>query len=136
VKFLERFTLGLTVLRDRKRAGIAFLWTLAHWLLCAGSYWLAYKAIGLDAPPSSTLFMQTIIVLAVALPQAPGFVGVFEVFAVAALAVYGVPRDMAIAWAVVYHVISYIPVTVLGLVFFARLGLTFREIRTRGDVNA
>lgn len=110
-KFLERFTLGLTVLRDGKRFAIAFAWTLAHWLLCAASYWLAYKAIGLHAPLTSTLFVQTIIVLAVAIPQAPGFVGVFEGVAIASLAVYGVPADLAAAWAVVYHVISYIPVT-------------------------
>lgn len=135
-KFLERFTLGLTVLRDRKRFTIAFLWTLAHWLLCAASYWLAYKAIGLEAPVTSTLFVQTIIVLSVAIPSTPGFVGIFEFFAVAALTVYGVPTDMAAAWAVVYHVISYIPVTGLGLIYFARLGLNFREISNRSEVNA
>lgn len=135
-KFLERFTLGLTVLRDGKRSFFTFVWTVAHWLLCAASYWLAYRAIGLDAPLTSTLFVQTIIVLAVAIPQAPGFLGVFEFFAVAALAVYGVPANLAAAWAVVYHVISYIPVTGLGLIYFARLGLTFREIRNRGEAGA
>jgi glycosyltransferase 2 family protein len=135
-KFLARFALGLTVLRDMRRSGIALLWTLAHWVLCAASYWLAYKAIGLDAPLTSTLFMQTILVLAVALPQAPGFVGVFEGVAIASLAVYGVPADLAAAWAVVYHVISYIPVTGLGLIYFARLGLTFREIGSRGEAGA
>ena len=133
--FLERFTLGLTVLRDGKRFVIVLLWTFAHWLLCAASYWLAYKAIGLDAPLTSTLFVQTIIVLAVAIPQAPGFIGVFEGVAIASLAVYGVPKDVAAAWAVVYHVISYIPVTVLGLIYFARMGLTFGEIK-RGGHNA
>ena len=135
-RFLERFTLGLTVLRDGKRSFIAFLWTVAHWLLCAASYWFAYQAIGLHAPLTSTLFVQTMIVLAVAIPQAPGFVGVFETVAIASLAVYGVPANLAAAWAIVYHVISYIPVTGLGLIYFARLGLTFREIRNRGDASA
>jgi glycosyltransferase 2 family protein len=133
--FLERFTLGLTVLRDGRRFSLAFLWTVAHWVLCAASYWLAYKAIGIDAPLTSTLFMQTIIVLAVALPQGPGFIGVFEAVAIACLAVYNVPNDLAVAWAVVYHVISYIPVTALGLIYFARLGLSFRDIK-RQPTNA
>jgi uncharacterized protein (TIRG00374 family) len=133
--FLERFTLGLTVLRDGKRFAIAFAWTGAHWLLCAASFWLAYKAIGLNAPLSSTLFVQTIIVLAVAIPSTPGFVGVFEFFAVLALAVYNVPPDLAAAWAVVYHVISYIPVTGLGLIYFFRMGLTFGEMK-RGSEHA
>ena len=134
-EFFERFTLGLSILRDARRFGIAFVWTVAHWVLCAFSYWLGYKAVGLAAPASSALFTQTIIVLAVAIPQGPGFVGVFEAVAIACLAVYNVPSDMAAAWAVVYHVISYIPVTALGLVYFARLGLSFRNIK-RQPVNA
>jgi glycosyltransferase 2 family protein len=134
--FLDRFTLGLTVLRDARRFTVAFLWTLAHWLLCAASYWLAYKAIGLNAPLSSTLFVQTIIVLAVAIPSTPGFVGVFEFFAVLALAVYNVPADLAAAWAIVYHVISYIPVTGLGLIYFFRMGLSFGDIKGVQKQNA
>jgi glycosyltransferase 2 family protein len=134
--FLDRFTLGLTVLRDGKRFTIAFFWTLAHWLLCAASYWLAYQAIGLHAPLSSTLFVQTIIVLAVAIPSTPGFVGVFEAFAVLALTVYNVPTDLALAWAIVYHVISYIPVTGLGLIYFFRMGLSFGDIKGVQKQNA
>jgi uncharacterized protein (TIRG00374 family) len=128
--FLERFTHGLTILRDPGRFGIAFFWALAHWLVCAASYWLGYKALGIDAPLSSTLFTQTMIVLAVAIPQAPGFVGVFEAVAAGCLTLYGVPTDVAVAWAVAYHVASYIPVTGLGLIYFARLGLSFKDIRS------
>jgi uncharacterized protein (TIRG00374 family) len=127
--FLERFTLGLTILRDGRRFGVAFLWTAAHWLLCAASYWLGYKALGLDAPISSTLFTQSMIVLAVAIPQGPAFIGVFEAFAIACLTLYGVPSDLAAAWAVAYHVVSFIPVTALGLIYFARLGLSFSDIK-------
>jgi uncharacterized protein (TIRG00374 family) len=131
VAFLEHFTHGLTVLRDPRRFGVAFFWTVAHWLLCAFSYWLGYKALGFSAPISSTLFTQTMIVLAVAIPQGPGFIGVFEGVAIACLTLYGVPNDVAAAWALAYHVASYIPVTGLGLIYFARLGLSFKDIRSQ-----
>ena len=84
----------------------------------------------------SAIFTQTIIVLAVALPQAPGFVGVFEYFAVLALSVYGVPKEIAAAWAIAYHVASYIPVTMLGLIYSIRMGLNVGEIKTGAATNA
>jgi glycosyltransferase 2 family protein len=128
--FLERFAAGLTILRDPRRFLLAFMWTLIHWLVCAASYVIAYRAIGLEAPVMSALFVQGIIVLAVALPQAPGFVGVFEGFAVVALGVYGVDKDIAIAWAIAYHVATYIPVTVLGLIYSVRMGLHVGDIKS------
>jgi uncharacterized protein (TIRG00374 family) len=133
--FLERFAAGLTILRDPRRFLLAFMWTLIHWLVCAASYVMAYKAIGLEAPVMSALFVQGIIVLAVALPSSPGFVGIFEAVAVVALAVYGVDKDIAIAWAIAYHVVTYIPVTVLGLIYSIRMGLNVGDIKT-GAANA
>jgi uncharacterized protein (TIRG00374 family) len=127
--FLERFAAGLTILRDPKRFLLAFMWTLIHWLVCAASYVIAYKAIGLEAPIMSALFVQGIIVLAVAVPSSPGFVGVFESFAIVALSVYGVNKDIAAAWAIAYHVVTYIPVTVLGLIYSVRMGLHIGDIK-------
>jgi uncharacterized protein (TIRG00374 family) len=127
--FLERFAAGLTILRDPRRFLLAFMWTVLHWLVCAASYWIGYRALGLEAPFMSAVFTQTLIVLAVALPQAPGFIGVFEGAAIIGLAVYGVPKEIALAWAIAYHVASYIPVTVLGLIYSIRMGLHFGDIR-------
>jgi uncharacterized protein (TIRG00374 family) len=135
-RFFERFAEGLSILKSPQRFLLAFIWTLVHWLVCAASYWLAYLAIGLEAPFMSALFVQTMIVLAVALPQAPGFVGVFETVAVLALAVYGVEKEIAFAWAIAYHVVTYIPVTVLGLIYSIRMGLSLGEIQGSKPANA
>jgi uncharacterized protein (TIRG00374 family) len=134
--FLERFAAGLTILRDPRRFLLAFMWTLVHWLVCAASYWIAYQAIGVDAPFMSAIFTQTLIVLAVALPQAPGFVGVFETVAILGLSVYGVPKDIAAAWAIAYHVATYVPVTLLGLIYSIRMGLHVGDIKKGAAANA
>lgn len=134
--FFARFAEGLTILKDPRRFLLAFMWTLIHWLVCAASYWLAFQAIGLEAPFMAAIFTQTIIVLAVALPQAPGFIGVFETFAILGLSVYGVPKDIAAAWAIAYHAVTYIPVTVLGLIYAVRMGLNIGEINEGAKANA
>ena len=134
-RFFERFAEGLAILKDPRRFLLAFLWTLVHWLVCAGSYVIAYRALGLEAPFMSALFVQGIIVLAVALPQAPGFIGVFESFAMMALAVYGVDKEVAVAWAIAYHVVTYIPVTVLGLIYSIRMGMHIADVTKAPPAN-
>lgn len=120
---------GLGVLRDTRRFLSVLFWALAHWLVHALGLYLGFLAVGLDAPFSAALFLQGVLGIGVALPSSPGFVGVFEAAAVAGLAVYGVSRDLAFSWAVGYHVLSFIPITVIGILYFVRLGLSVAGVR-------
>jgi len=130
------FSSGLGVLRAPKRFASVFLWTLAHWLLNALAFWVGFRAVGISVPFSASLFIQGIIAIGVALPSAPGFFGVFEVAAKAGLAVYGVGPDRAVAWAIGYHILSFIPITVIGAVYFARLGMRMGELQSAGERKA
>jgi len=125
---LQRFSEGLSVLRTPGHFIAVFWWTLLHWLLQPLAFWLGFKAIGIDVSFWATLFVQGVIVVGVALPSAPGFVGVFERAATLALGVYGVSQDQALAWALVFHVASFIPITVVGTYYFFRLGIHLGEI--------
>jgi glycosyltransferase 2 family protein len=69
-----------------------------------------------------------LIAIGVALPSAPGFFGIFELFAKAGLTIYGVREDLAVAWAISFHFLSFIPITLIGAWYFVRLGLHMREI--------
>jgi uncharacterized protein (TIRG00374 family) len=125
---LRRFAEGLSVLRNPGHFIAVFLWTLAHWLLQPLAFWLAMKAFGIPAPIQSTLFVQGVIVAAVAIIPSPGFFGVFEAAGAAALAAYGVDQTLGSTWALAFHVATFIPITVIGAYYFARAGLTLGEI--------
>jgi glycosyltransferase 2 family protein len=127
-KLLRTFVSGLGVLRRPALFAEVLWWTLLHWLLNAVAFWLAFLAVGIDAPFSAALFLQGLIAIGVALPSAPGFFGIFELFAKAGLSVYGVPDDLAVAWAISFHFLSFIPITVIGAWYFVRLGLHMRDI--------
>ncbi len=125
---LRTFLSGLGVLRRPALFAEVLWWTLLHWLLNAFAFWLGFLAVGIDAPFSAALFLQGLIAIGVALPSAPGFFGIFELFAKAGLTIYGVPEDLAVAWAISFHFLSFIPITVIGAWYFVRLGLHMREI--------
>jgi glycosyltransferase 2 family protein len=127
-ELLKSFVSGLGVLRRPALFGEVLGWTLLHWLLNAVAFWVGFLAVGIDAPFTAALFLQGLIAIGVALPSAPGFFGVFELFAKAGLTMYGVPDDLAVAWAIAFHFLSFIPITVIGAWYFARLGLHMREI--------
>ena len=125
---LLRFSEGLSVLRRPGRFVSVLLWTIAHWLLNAFAFWLGFEAVGIDLPFSAALFLQTLIAVGVALPSAPGFFGFFEKLATVGLAIYGVGATQATSWAIGFHILSFIPITLIGLWYFARLGLHLKEI--------
>jgi uncharacterized protein (TIRG00374 family) len=119
---------GLSVLRTPGRFLAVLWWTILHWLCNALAFWLALRAFHIDAPFSAALVLQGIVAVSVALPQAPGFFGVWELFAQAGLGLYGVPGDVAISWALSYHVLTYIPITLIGAWYFARAGMSMGEL--------
>jgi uncharacterized protein (TIRG00374 family) len=125
---LRTFVSGLGVLRRPALFAEVLWWTLLHWLLNAFAFWLGFLAVGIDAPFSAALFLQGLIAIGVALPSAPGFFGIFELFAKAGLTIYGVGDDLAVAWAISFHFLSFIPITLIGTWYFVRLGLHMREI--------
>jgi uncharacterized protein (TIRG00374 family) len=127
---LHAFASGLGVLRRPALFAEVLWWTLLHWLLNAFAFWLGFRAVGVDAPFTAALFLQGLIAIGVALPSAPGFFGIFELFAKAGLTIYGVPDDRAVAWAISFHFLSFVPITVIGAWYFVRLGLHMREIET------
>jgi glycosyltransferase 2 family protein len=132
-EIIRTFSEGLGVLRSPRRFIAVFFWALVHWLVNALAFWLGFKAVGIDVPFSAANFLQGIIAIGVALPSSPGFFGVFEVAATVGLAVYGVPRREAVSWAIGFHVLSFIPITVIGLYYFARLGLHFSDFQTPAE---
>lgn len=126
---LQRFSDGLSVMRSPGRFAIVLAWTVVHWLISALGTWLGFYAVGIELPFSAALFVQTVTAFGVALPSAPGFFGVFEAIAVVTLAVYGVSATLATSWAIGFHILTFIPITVIGAFYFVRLGLHFRELR-------
>jgi uncharacterized protein (TIRG00374 family) len=129
-RVLQTFMQGLSVLKSPARFAAVFTWTLAHWLLNALGFWLAFRAVGIQAPVSAALFLQAFIALGTAVPALPGFFGVFEYMSVQGLSVYGVTQQQAATWAIGYHILSFIPITLIGAWYFTRLGVRLKELHS------
>jgi uncharacterized membrane protein YbhN (UPF0104 family) len=70
-----------------------------------------------------------VLIFGIAVPQAPGFVGVFEASIRAVLTLYGVDGNLALAYAATYHITTFIPIVLLGVASLLRTSLGFGELR-------
>jgi glycosyltransferase 2 family protein len=126
---LRSFISGLAALKDVRLLVRGTIWSFAFWTWNAFSFWLAMRAVGMDLGFAPTLFVQGIIVLGVAVPSAPGFFGTFHAAAVIGLTeVYGMGQSATLAFAFGYHLGLFFPITLLGLWFAGRLGLSLRDL--------
>lgn len=114
VQFVDRLLSGLSALRDPRRALPVVGWSLVIWLVNATAFYVAFKAFNFALPFTGALVLQGALMIGIAVPSTPGYAFVFEAAIVAALALYGVPTAPAFAFAVTYHVATFIPITALG----------------------
>jgi hypothetical protein len=128
---LVAFTEGLAALRSPSRFAAVLASSLIQWIVNGIAFWLAFLAVGIHAGLGAALFLQGLIAMGVAAPSSPGFVGVFESLARIGLPIYGVPTSLAVAWAIGFHIFTFIPITVIGLWYFIRMGLHFRDLKTK-----
>jgi uncharacterized protein (TIRG00374 family) len=126
---LRSFASGLGVLRQPRRFAIVFFWAMAMWLVQPLGFWLGFKAIGIDVSFTAALLVQGIIVFAVVVPSTPGFFGLFEAGAKTGLAIYGVHENLALAWGLTFHILSLIPIVVIGLYYLARSGVKLSDLK-------
>jgi uncharacterized protein (TIRG00374 family) len=126
---LKSFAEGLSVLRHPARFTSVLWWTLLHWMVQALAFYIMFRAMDIDAPFSAALFVQGVIVIGVSLPSSPGYFGFFEFAAKVSLVLYGVSESLAVAWALTYHILSLIPITLIGLYYLARSGMKLGELK-------
>ena len=134
VDALEAFLDGIGAIRDWRLMLQAFAWSLVLWLTGSLSIWVGMLAFDIHQPYVAAVFLQSLIALAVALPSAPGFFGVFEAAArIGLVDIWGVATGPAVAFAIGYHLAGFIPVTIIGLYYVWRLGLSWQDVERSED---
>lgn len=107
-------TLGLAGLRNRRVALEALAWTIAAWLMSILCAYLVIRALRLQLPFSASVLVMVAIALSMILPAAPAALGVFEGATLVALHAYGVTRSTALPYALVLHMVNFLPFILIG----------------------
>ena len=126
---LESFLRALKVLRHPVLLTKAVVWSYVFWLWHGLSFWLGFKAFGIDLGFAAAVFTEAVVGFAVAIPAAPGFFGTFQLGVDLALSgVYGVAEPSALAFAFGYHLGGFFPITIIGLYYAWSIGFSVRDV--------
>lgn len=94
------------------------------------SYWLVMVAYGLRLSFWHGVAVFLIVHVGTAIPSAPSNVGTFQFFTVVGLTLFGVDKTVATGFSVVVFLALTIPLWLIGMAVFGRLGLSLKRIRT------
>jgi uncharacterized protein (TIRG00374 family) len=124
--FVRAFVEGLAVVRQPGRMAVAMVLSFPLWLSIALGIWATSRAFHIEMSYPGAFLMMTILVVGVAVPT-PGAVGGFhEAFRIGATVFFATPNDRAVGAAIVLHAMSFVPVTIAGLILMAREGLSLK----------
>ncbi len=117
---------GLVSLRGWSAYAGLVLYSAILWALAALPFYVGLKAVGVDIEPLQVAVLASFATLVavgvfIATPSAPGFFGTYHLACQFALATFGVPKDQAFAVGVLAHITFWVPVTLIGLIVFARM---------------
>jgi glycosyltransferase 2 family protein len=127
---VQSFLQGLAAMKSAKNLIIAMLLSIPIWTVYALGTYAALKACAVNVPFSASWVVLAFVGIGVSLPSAPGFVGTFQFFTVAALALYAVDQQQAFGFSLLHHMAQYIPVTLFGWI------LLIKEQMSLGDLAA
>ena len=124
-RWIGRFIAGMHALRNGKRLLGALAALLFTWLVDLAMMMLVMHAIGIEPTIAMGLLTLFTINLTIMVPSTPAQVGALEVGALAGLDLLHVPHEPALAFALLYHAIQFVPVVTAGLVL--ELPLMFKR---------
>lgn len=131
---IETFVHGLGALASVGVLARAVGWSYVVWGCLAVSMWTGLLAFGITGPGFvGSAFLQAVIGFAVALPSTPGFFGLFEAGTRIGLEPWNVPDALVVSFATSYHILTFIPITLLGLWYLRHFGLRWSDVRDRTE---
>ena len=111
---VAQLTASLALLRSPGRATRLLGLSLVAWMLEGAVFASVARSLHISVHWTAPWLSLGAATLATLLPSSPGYVGTFDYFATLGLTAYGAPPSTATAFALLTHVMLWLPVTVVG----------------------
>jgi len=128
-QLVRTFAEGLKVMRHPGQLVLAAFWSVPLWTSLALGVWLTSLAFDLTFPFLGSFLVLALLAAGVSLPTPGGVGGFHYTYLLALTQFFGAPREASAAAALVLHAVSFVPVTLVGLVFMWQDGLTLGSLK-------
>jgi glycosyltransferase 2 family protein len=126
--FLHHFLDGLRALQRPRDLLLTLAASLLLWYVI---YWQGETnliAFAIPLPLRACFLLVTLAVLGLAIPTPAGAGGFHKATQIGLTAFFGVELGRATGYAIVYHAICFLPITVIGLLCLPAFGVSLRQV--------
>lgn len=113
-----KFSTGLHALRTVQHFAFAGVLSLVIWFGETAMLFALIKAFSIPAPYMAAVVGIVFLCIGGMLPNAPGFIGTYQLFIVAAFTLYGVPETDAFALSIFMNLYMIVVTSLLGVLVF------------------
>jgi uncharacterized protein (TIRG00374 family) len=128
-RLISHFIEGFQIMVDPKLLIRVTGLSIIIWLVDVMAIYLLFLAFGFHLPVPAAFVLMIILLIGIAIPAAPGFIGNWHYFCILGLSLYSVPRTEALTFAIIYHFLSIAVVIVLGLAFLPFNRFSIADLR-------
>jgi uncharacterized protein (TIRG00374 family) len=126
---LEHLIDGFAALRSRMGLLLIGI-SLLGWVLVVLMAWCSALAVGLTVPVTAVTLCVVVVTLGMLVPSTPGYLGVFEYLVTATLLPFGVAKEAAFGFALVWHLVNYMTLCAAGVLALWIHGTSFGRVMT------
>lgn len=125
---VDSFISGFQILENKWQVVWIFFLTIIVWILIAVSTYILSFSFNLGLPLTGACLVTISIAFAVALPQAPGYIGLFHLATQKTLEIFNIEIISSQSFAITLWAMSVIPITIIGILFLWKEGIGFKEL--------
>jgi uncharacterized protein (TIRG00374 family) len=116
-ELIHHFIDGFQIVTNIKFLLYLFFLSALIWLVDVLAIYMLLKAFGFNLPVMASFVVMIILIVGIAIPTAPGYIGNWHAACWLGLSLFDVAKTEALSFAVVYHFLSMVIVVVLGIAF-------------------
>jgi glycosyltransferase 2 family protein len=116
-ELIHHFIDGFQIVTNIKFLLYLFFLSALIWLVDVLAIYMLLKAFGFNLPVMASFVVMIILIVGIAIPTAPGYIGNWHAACWLGLSLFDVAKTEALSFAVVYHFLSMVIVVVLGVAF-------------------
>lgn len=119
----------LGVLLDWKLSLNVWAQSIAMWVIVLVNYMFIAFAFGMPLTLELAVLLTIITNLGMAVPSAPGYIGVFESTVIIALINFFPDKDALFSFGLILHITSFLPVIILGAIYTSKEGIDLSKMQ-------
>jgi hypothetical protein len=127
-ELLHHFINGLQIVTNVHLLLYLFFLSAIIWLLDVLTIYVLLLSFGFSLPVMASFVVMIVLIVGIAIPTAPGFIGNWHFACILALSFYGLSKPDALSFAVVYHFLSMVVLVVFGIAFLPFNKFTISEM--------